>query len=404
MAAQFAAADAVTAGTTAKQAAHWRHYLEYLADLELADDPFLHGLDDWARERVVGAFANAYRTGRFSRNHDPAKGPAVVSDTVRAAIDAVAATYRVNHHRSPCHDAAGRLAYVLQRQLKGYKNADPSPTPQKALPPSIYREMAAINGTEADVATHQLLRGALFFAMRSCEYLKVSGARRTKLLRLKNIRFFRRRRELPHDHPELHLATSVSITFEYQKNDERDVTITMHHTGDPVLCPVVAWSEVVRRVRGYPGTTDETSVCTIRKTDGTLGELTSKIVLTKLRARVRAIGVDQLGFTDKEIGTHSVRSSAAMSMYLASVPVFTIMLIGRWSSDAFLRYIRRQVQEFSSGVSRRMIVSEDFYTIPETANHEDPRAPGDRHNFSARSHIGLDAQRNSAVPPFALHY
>jgi hypothetical protein len=57
-----------------------------------------------------------------------------------------------------------------------------------------------------------------------------------------------------------------------------------------------------------------------------------------------------------------------MAMYLAGIPVYTIMLIGRWSSDAFLCYIRRQVQEFSAGVSKRMILSEDFFTIPESAH------------------------------------
>ena len=50
-----------------------------------------------------------------------------------------------------------------------------------------------------------------------------------------------------------------------------------------------------------------------------------------------------------------------MAMYLNEVPVYTIMLIGRWSSDAFLRYIRRQVQQFSAGVSARMIRTVDPY-------------------------------------------
>jgi hypothetical protein len=52
-----------------------------------------------------------------------------------------------------------------------------------------------------------------------------------------------------------------------------------------------------------------------------------------------------------------------MAMYLASVPAFTIMLIGRWSSDAFLRYIRRQVQEFSAGVSSKMLLMDEFFTV-----------------------------------------
>eukprot|EP00978_Attheya_sp_CCMP212_P028823 scaffold100578_cov46-Attheya_sp.AAC.1 len=92
-----------------------------------------------------------------------------------------------------------------------------------------------------------------------------------------------------------------------------------------------------------------------------------------------------------DIGTHSIRSAAAMAMYLAGVPVFTIMLIGRWSSDAFLRYVRRQVQEFSSGVSRKMILAPDYFTIPD-AGPEDPRTRGNTHNFTARLNNGLDAQ------------
>ena len=59
---------------------------------------------------------------------------------------------------------------------------------------------------------------------------------------------------------------------------------------------------------------------------------------------------DFLGFTSKQCGTHSVRSSGAMWMHLAGVPSYSIMMIGRWSSDAFLLYIRRAVQEFSGGI------------------------------------------------------
>ena len=54
------------------------------------------------------------------------------------------------------------------------------------------------------------------------------------------------------------------------------------------------------------------------------------------------------GLPSKDIGLHSIRASGAMAMYLNGVPVYTIMLLGRWSSDAFLRYIRKQVTEFSN--------------------------------------------------------
>jgi hypothetical protein len=60
-----------------------------------------------------------------------------------------------------------------------------------------------------------------------------------------------------------------------------------------------------------------------------------------------------------------------MAMYLAGVPVYTIMLLGRWSSDAFLRYIRKQVKEFSAGVSSKMLTHDNFFSIPCSSRDED---------------------------------
>ncbi len=49
-----------------------------------------------------------------------------------------------------------------------------------------------------------------------------------------------------------------------------------------------------------------------------------------------------------------------MAMYLAGTPIFLIMLVGRWSSTEFLKYIQKQVQEFSHGISSKMIEIQSF--------------------------------------------
>ena len=49
-----------------------------------------------------------------------------------------------------------------------------------------------------------------------------------------------------------------------------------------------------------------------------------------------------------------------MAMYMANVPVYTIMLIGRWCSNAFLVYLRKQVKEFTAGVSRLMTLTDTY--------------------------------------------
>ena len=56
-----------------------------------------------------------------------------------------------------------------------------------------------------------------------------------------------------------------------------------------------------------------------------------------------------------------------MAMFLAGTPTIIIMRIGRWSSEAFLEYIREQVEQFTQGVSRNMLQFEHFTTTESYA-------------------------------------
>ena len=93
------------------------------------------------------------------------------------------------------------------------------------------------------------------------------------------------------------------------------------------MCPVCQWAAIVHRILSYPGTSSESSVNTIVNDNGKLAIVDSKMMLDKLRAATTAIGLDELGFTSDKVGLHSLRSGAAMAMYLSGVPVYTIMLI-----------------------------------------------------------------------------
>ena len=139
------------------------------------------------------------------------------------------------------------------------------------------------------------------------------------------------------------------------------------------LCPVLAYTSIVKRILSYPKTTTSTSINTVL-IDNQLIEIKSSFLTSHIRSVVAAFGKSDLGFSPSEVGTHSVRSSTAMQLFLNKVPTYQIMLLGRWSSDAFLRYIHRQVNEFSAGLSDLMI-KQDFFTIPdiETVEHNDLR-------------------------------
>ena len=149
----------------------------------------------------------------------------------------------------------------------------------------------------------------------------------------------------------------------------------MFSTDDPVLNPIAAWAATVRRVRNIPGATDDSEVCLFQNSAGTITRISSDHVRARLRAVVDLIGPTELGFTKAEIGLHSIRSGGAMAMFLSGTAVIIIMRIGRWSSEAFLEYIREQVESFTSGVSQRMLAYESFFNLNtnEETNSESDR-------------------------------
>ena len=223
-----------------------------------------------------------------------------------------------------------------------------------------------MNMTEKQRAIGQLAVGAFFFACRSCEYLKVPQAekKRTDILRVRCIRFLKDGKILNHKDKDLERADSVCITFEKQKKDEKFDTVTQQSTNDLVLCPVRSWAAIIKRLWGYPGTNEDTPVSTVM-INGRIDHITSKMMVNALENGVVSVGREKVNIFEGELGTHSIRSGAAMAMYLGNVPIYSIMLLGRWSSDAFLRYIRKQVEQFSNNISKKMLLYQFHRHVPE---------------------------------------
>jgi hypothetical protein len=255
---------------------------------------------------------------------------------VRSVVDGVGQTFKAHDLSDPRLDGQNNTSFLLLSKYKGCANEEPGERHQQAVTVSVLRMICLLSLALLAVAISQLIVAAFFFAMQSCEYLAVPKERRTKLQCMRNVRFCLGRRELHHNDPHLSLADTVSILSEYQKRDECNETVTQHRTGDPLLCPVRMWATIVQRVRSYPGTTDDVEVITFHF-EGKTTKIRGATALSHLRAAVRAIRKDKLGFGPEDMGLHSMHSGADMEMYLGAVPVFTIMLIGRWISGALLR-------------------------------------------------------------------
>jgi hypothetical protein len=121
-----------------------------------------------------------------------------------------------------------------------------------------------------------------------------------------------------------------------------------------------------------------------RQDNGTFTNVSSKAGLMMLRQFLREADSESLNIKAED---------SAMAMYLNGIPVYTIMLLGRWSSDAFLRYIRKQVTEFSRGVARKMIQRPVYFHVSH-ADREDPRS----HNrLSSTANMGMGSSGNDTT-------
>ncbi len=118
--------------------------------------------------------------------------------------------------------------------------------------------------------------------------------------------------------------------------------ITQHRSIDSLLSPVKIWSKIIRRLNSYPDSNTDTPINSFLHGNAKKHKFTGQELLKHIHFAASTLGPEKLWFSPNQIGLHSARSNSAMAMYLVGVPVFTIMLLGQWSSDAFLCYIRKQ--------------------------------------------------------------
>jgi hypothetical protein len=66
-----------------------------------------------------------------------------------------------------------------------------------------------------------------------------------------------------------------------------------------------------------------------------------------------------------------------MAMYLGGVPVFAITMIGRWLSDAFMKYTCKQIKEFTFNVFKKMLTMQHFrHVLSKASNNPNKKEYG----------------------------
>ena len=207
---------------------------------------------------------------------------------------------------------------------------------------------------------------------------------------------------LLHTDPKLlHHAQYVTIVFEDHKNGKKVDARTHSRSGHKFLCPALRWGSAVQRIiASIPDWKEQTTLCSVF-VDGETIEIGNAFVRKLLRHTCSIFGGHKtFGFHPLEIGNKSLRSGAAMFLFLMDHSPAKIMILGRWSSDAFLVYIRPQVLEWTNNMPCDMIHLDSFFDAP----HRDLVAPDD-----ARTRKRLQASFNGrdnivTIPKFYIHH
>lgn len=255
--------------------------------------------------------------------------------------------------------------------MKAFAKLDPPTKKQKGITAEFLCDLIeqSKGNNETTQQAADLIAGGFFFAMRGGEFAKTRMPLQTTRICLKDVTFRdEMRRIIPHDSNRLtEQAIRVTICFRNQKNGEKDEKRSQKRI-EHALCPVKVWIRIVRRVRKRVwNASPDTPVCTTTATTtGSRMEITLEAITDLMKGFCDKMKqTKNYGFEAHELGARSIRTGAAMALFMQSKDPIEVQILGRWKSQAFMEYIRPQVLELSDDLAAAMVA---FNPITDLAN------------------------------------
>ena len=352
-------------GRNTATSTYWEIWCRFRQQLGL--EPYFTPEDDpvpWLQ-----IFAQRVRDGRLA-----ARGHPVRSGTVADALLFVAQAHTMLGAPDPRKLAVGdTISPRLARQLRGYSKADPPPSRVKPIPlPILHRAhaIALAAGDAESLAATDMMWLAFFFLLRPGEY--THPAENSHPFRIQDVRLWIGDRQLAVSTAtaaELLAADFVGLEFTTQKNGTRGEVIGHGSSFHPTACPVAV---VVRRLlylRSINAPPD-TFLCAYH--NGTTLKLLNTSAITQLLRQACQSLHDAFGFTAADISAKSLRSSGAMALLNERIDRDIIQLIGRWKSDAMLRYLHIQAHTLMRGYAKVMLHGGNYALIPADVHADLP--------------------------------
>jgi len=171
-------------------------------------------------------------------------------------------------------------------------------------------------------------------------------------------------------------GSSITVRLDTSKTDPFGNTVRIHlHARNDITCPVRAYQNLLT-IKHKLSSSSSHGGFVFTKADGTSAWERHTLV-SELRASLTRLSKlhPQWAINPTEFAGHSMRRGGATSLYLRNVPELSIRRAGRWSSEAFMKYVDlsseqyRYITDISVSTSdsiriRELDVSQDPSKIP----------------------------------------
>ena len=164
-------------------------------------------------------------------------------------------------------------------------------------------------------------------------------------------------------------GTHVALIFTDQKNCVKGETVGHCSSGDPFWDPVKRIARRVEYLRLQNAPAD-TPLFTYYDRHNQPKYITT-LDITKCLRRAATSVYNKTGILPNRITGQSLRSGGATALLCANWDKDKIQLLGRWKSDAMLRYLRMQAMQATSEASKAMLNHGCFTFHPSTQDQDD---------------------------------
>ena len=159
-----------------------------------------------------------------------------------------------------------------------------------------------------------------------------------------------------------------NLEFTDQKNAVKGERIRHRANNDPTFCPVKALTRIVRRLV-LAGATGKTPIyCYYNPANNEWYNIPPAFITNALRHSACLLQ-PITGIDPTYVSCRSLRPRSATALLCAHVEKDAVQFLGRWKSDAMLRYLRIQAATYAHHYSQRMLDHGAYTFAPQALRH-----------------------------------